>query len=158
MFEIINGEVDKAISVMREVALWCEATGKNMWKQEDLTREKLLQFYKEEEFYIGIVDGIPASCMVIQWQDTLFWPKAPLNEAGYLHKLCVKREYAGMRLSKQMVDFAANLCRSKGVKALRLDTGWKNTRLWQLYESYGFEKVDKYYLGDKAFALYEMKL
>ncbi|MFZ5353506.1 MAG: hypothetical protein ACOZCL_12410 [Bacillota bacterium] len=46
----------------------------------------------------------------------------------------------------------------RGIKYLRLDTGWDNKRLNELYESYGFIKVDKLMLGDCAFALYEMKI
>jgi len=158
-FKVVKGEVEKSIDVMKEVAGWGRSVGLNVWKDEYLTREKLMVNSSEDEFCLGQVDGDDACCMILQWSDTFFWPKAKENEAGYLHKLCVRREYAGMGLPKKMVEFAIEECKKKNVPYLRLDTGWNNKKLCSLYKSLGFEIVDKFLLeGGGVFALFEMKI
>lgn len=158
-FKVITGEVDKTISILKEVASWGRSVGFRVWKDEDLTREKLLRYAKEEEFCVGQVSGNNACCMILQWEDTLFWPKAKKNEAAYLHKLCVRRDYAGQGLPGKLVEYSKEECKKRGVKYLRLDTGWKNTKLCNMYKSLGFELVDKFMLENVGeFALFEMKV
>ncbi|ERI91694.1 acetyltransferase, GNAT family [Clostridiales bacterium oral taxon 876 str. F0540] len=158
-FMVVKGEVDTAINIMKEVACWGRSIGLNVWKEEYLTREKLMANVKEENFCVGQVSGENACCMILQWQDTFFWPKAKENEAGYIHKLCVRRDYAGMGLSGRLVEFSIEECKKLGIHYLRLDTGWNNKKLCNMYKNLGFELVDKFLLDDGgAFALFEMRI
>lgn len=158
-FKVLKGEVETAISIMKEVAKWGRSAGLNVWKDEYLTREKLMVNVNEDDFYIGQVNGNNACCMIIQWSDSFFWPNSNENEAGYIHKLCVRRNYAGMGLSKQMVETAIEECKKRSVTYLRLDTGWTNKNLCDLYKSLGFEVVDKFVLANGgSMALFEMKI
>lgn len=158
-FIVSTGEVDNVISIMKEVASWGRSVGLNVWKDEHLTREKLMVNVMEEDFCVGKFSGANACCMILQWSDTFFWPNSKENEAGYIHKLCVRREYAGMGLPCKMVKFAIEECKKRNVKYLRLDTGWNNKKLCNLYKSLGFEIVDKFLLDNGgAFALFEMKI
>lgn len=157
-FEIIKGDVESAINIMKEVAQWCENTGKNMWKVNELSKDILLKGLKEENFYVGRVENDNAASMILQWYDSIFWPEIGENESGFIHKLCVRRIYSGKGLSKKMIDYAIEDCKKKGVKYLRLDTGWNRNKLCQLYESLGFVKVGKKTINVKDYALYEMKI
>lgn len=157
-FTVIKGEVDKVIDTLKEVSAWGRSIGLNVWKDEDLTKEKLLKYAKEEEFCLGKVSGDNACAMILQWKDSLFWPGAKDNEAGYIHKLCVRRQYAGQGLPGKLVGFALEECRKKKINYLRLDTGWTNKKLIEMYEGLGFEIVDKFPLGNGAFALMELKI
>ncbi len=158
-FNVLKGDVDSAINVMKEVATWGRSIGLNVWKDEHLTRERLMVNVLEDDFYIGKVSGNNACCMILQWSDTFFWPNSKENEAGYVHKLCVRREYAGMGLPGKMIEFAIEECKRRNIKYLRLDTGWTNEKLCNLYKSLGFEIVDKFLFDDGgAMALFEMKI
>ena len=158
-FKVLRGDVEIAIDIMKEVTKWGRSAGLNVWKDEYLTREKLLVDINEDDFYIGQVSNNNASCMILQWNDTLFWPKAKENEAGYIHKLCVRRKYSGIGLSRKMVEFATEECKKRNISYLRLDTGWNKKKLCNLYESLGFELVGKTLIGDRGeFALFEMKI
>jgi len=58
-----------------------------------------------------------------------------------------------------MAKFAIEECKKRNIKYLRLDTGWNNKKLCNLYKSLGFEIVDKFLLDNGgAFALFEMKI
>lgn len=100
-FKVLKGDVETAIDIMKEVTIWGRSVGLNVWKDEYLTREKLLADINEDDFCIGQVSNNNACCMILQWNDVLFWPKAKENEAGYVHKLCVRREYSGIGLSQK---------------------------------------------------------
>ncbi|APC40053.1 GNAT family N-acetyltransferase [Clostridium estertheticum] len=158
-FKVLRGDVETAISIMKEVTKWGRSVGLNVWKDEHLTREKLLVGINEDAFYIGKVSADNACCMILQWDDVLFWPKAKENEAGYIHKLCVRREYSGIGLSQKMVEFAIAECRKRNIGYLRLDTGFNKKKLCNLYESLGFKFVEKILLDNRGeFALFEMKI
>ena len=158
-FKVLNGEVETAINIMKEVAKWGRSVGLNAWKDEALTKETLMEGINEYDFYVGQVSEDNACCMILQWDDALFWPKAKENESGYIHKLCDRRDFAGLGLSRKMVEFAIEECRRRDIHYLRLDTGWNKKKLCTLYESLGFKLVGKILLDDRGeFALFEMKI
>lgn len=157
-FNIAVGDVNASVNILREVAQWCEDNNMGMWKVSDLTKESLLHELTEENFCVGRIGRDSACSMILQWNDPLFWPEAKENEAGYIHKLCVRRKYSGMGLSGEMINFAVAECKRRDIRYLRLDTGWSNGPLCKLYESLGFRKVGMRMLGDNKFALYEMKI
>ena len=158
-FKVLSAEVQTAINMMKEVSEWGRSAGLNVWKDEQLIREKLMVGINENDFYVGQVFEDNACCMILQWNDTLFWPEAKEKEAGYIHKLCVRRDYSGLGLSREMVEFAIEECRRRNVHYLRLDTGWSKKKLCTLYESLGFKLVGKTMLEERGeFALFEMKI
>ena len=158
-FEIRSGEVELAIEIMREVAQWCIDAGKPMWKLPELSREKLLRAPRDRQsFLVARVDGAPAASMILQWHDPGFWPRVRENESGFLHKLCVRRSFAGRSLSVLMVQHALGECRKRGIGYLRLDTAATRPRLCQLYEGMGFARVGRTFLDGRDYALYEMKI
>jgi ribosomal protein S18 acetylase RimI-like enzyme len=157
-FNVVVGDVDTSIDVLREVAQWCEDNKMGMWKVNKLTKERLLCGVTEENFCIGRIGEDNACSMILQWNDPLFWPDAKENEAGYIHKLCVRRKYSGMGLSGNMVEYAVSECKRRDIRYLRLDTGWNRAPLCRLYESLGFRKVGKRILGEREYALYEMEI
>ncbi len=155
-FVFCQGEVDNAISTLREVAKWCEVTGKNMWTVEDLTKEELMQGLTEENFYVGKVGNSVISSMILQWHDQLFWPEIKHDESGFIHKLCVRREYSGLGVSKLMIEQAIEECKKRGIHTIRLDTGWNRLKLHELYESLGFIKVGRKTIAEREYALYKL--
>jgi ribosomal protein S18 acetylase RimI-like enzyme len=157
-FAICQGNVDNAINIMKEVAQWCEDTGKNMWKTDELSKDILLKGISEENFYVGRVGNDNAAAMILQWHDPLFWPLIEEDESGFIHKLCVRRIYSGKGLSRMMIDYAIEECKKKRIRYLRLDTGWDRQKLCDLYESLGFIKVGKKTIGVLDYALYELEI
>lgn len=154
--KVCTGEVDEAVTIIRDVAKWCEDNKKDMWNLEDLTKEKLTKGLSTFNFCVGKQKGKGVAAMILQWQDTLFWPEIGENESGFLHKLCVLNEFRGLGISKMMVEFAKSECRSRGIRFLRLDTGLYKHKLCKHYEGMGFVKVGEKRIGLRDYALYEM--
>ena len=103
--KIHSGDVDTAISIMKEVAAWGRERGFRVWKDEWLTKDELMSDeVKEENFYVGSINGENACSFILQWRDSEWWPDAKENEAAYLHKLCVRRKFAHQGMTKRVIE------------------------------------------------------
>ena len=158
--EIQFNKMDEAISVMREVAAWGREQGYHVWPDEWLTPEELITpDAQPENFCVGALDGETACAFILQWSDADYWPNAPKFEAAYLHKFCVRRAFAGMGMTKLVVDAIKEECRKRGVRYIRLDTGLDEKVVRKIYLNAGFKIVDIIdYPNGRSMALYEMEV
>lgn len=157
---IYFNEVIKAVSVMREVSAWGRGQGYLVWPDEWLTPEKLITSDAQpENFCIGMVNGKTACAFILQWADSEYWPDAPLFEAAYLHKFCVRRKFAGMNMTGLVVEAVKEECRKRGIRYIRLDTGLDEDVVSKIYLDAGFRIVDVIqYPNGRKMALYEMEV
>ena len=158
--KLISNQPALAIAIMREVAAWGRSRGFRVWPDEWLSREELLTDEAGlENFYVGTVDGREACAFILQWSDREYWPDAPEFESGYLHKLCVRREFAHMGMTAHVVEAATAECARRGAKYLRLDTGYDEPVVRDIYLAAGFQIVKTLERNGKpVMLLYEMKL
>ena len=158
--EIQFNKMDEAISVMREVAAWGREQGYRVWPDEWLTPEELITPNAQpENFCVGTLGGETACAFILQWSDADYWPNAPKFEAVYLHKFCVRRAFAGMGMTKLVVDAIKEECRRRGVRYIRLDTGLDEKVVRKIYLKAGFKIVDIIdYPNGRSMALYEMEV
>ncbi|MCI8801464.1 GNAT family N-acetyltransferase [Acetatifactor muris] len=158
--EIQTNKMPEAISVMREVALWGRRKGYRVWPEEWLTPEELLtEDVLPENFCIGTVEGETACAFLLQWKDSEYWPDAPAFEAAYLHKLCVRRAFAGMGMTRLVVDAVRAKCREREIRYIRLDTALDEQAVRKIYLKTGFKIVDIIdYPNGRSMALYELEV
>jgi hypothetical protein len=88
-----KGQIDDAISIMREAAQWLIDKGEPLWNIDELTADKLQKTEDEREFIVCYVDREKASSMILQWHDPYFWPNVKKDESGFIHKLSIARKY-----------------------------------------------------------------
>ncbi|MCI8839715.1 MAG: GNAT family N-acetyltransferase [Oscillospiraceae bacterium] len=151
---------ERAIAIMREVAAWGRERGLRVWLEQWLTPEELLTDEAgPSNFYVGAVDGEEACAFILQWSDREWWPEAEPFEAGYLHKLCVRRKFAHRGMTAQVVEAVKAECARRGVRRLRLDTGAEETAVGRIYLAAGFEVVRAIERdGGPSMLLYELTL
>lgn len=156
--ELYSNQVDEAIEVMREVAAWGRNKGFRVWRDDWLTKEKLITTDAHpENFYVGKI-GINTVCaFILQWNDSEYWNSAQKNEAVYLHKFCVRREFAGRNMTKLVIEAIKKLCKEKGIKYIRLDTALDEKKIRKIYLNTGFKIIDIIdYPNGRSTALYEL--
>lgn len=158
--ELYSNQADEAILVMKEVAAWGRSRGFRVWKDEWLTREELItKDAQPENFYIGKVNENTACAFILQWKDSEYWPSAKQGEAVYLHKLCVRRTFAGKNMTKTVIEAIKKLCKANGIKYIRLDTALDEKIIRKIYLTIGFKIVDIIdYPGGRSLALYELEV
>ena len=157
---IVYNQMEEAISVMREVAEWGRTQGFRMWLDEWLTPEELItNEAKPENFCIGKVEGKTACAFILQTSDSDYWKDSSVVSAVYLHKLCVKREYAHRNMTKAVVEAIKEECRKNGVKYIRLDTGLDEKVIRKIYLNVGFKIVNIIdFDNGRSMALYELEV
>jgi DNA-3-methyladenine glycosylase len=149
------GDAETALDIMREAAQWQIDRGTPLWALETLSRARLNN--PAEEFLVAWVDGEQRSdgappqavaCCLLSFEDRLFWPGIPAGTSGFLHKLAVRRAFAGTGVAARLALHAEELCRGRGVFALRLDTDLHRPKLCAFYEALGYRRV-----GERAMRL-----
>ncbi|WP_373854702.1 GNAT family N-acetyltransferase [Clostridium arbusti] len=106
------------------------------------------------DFYIDYQNRVPVACIAITDLDTKYWPEIPKGKSLYIHKLAVKREFAGKGISKELINFAKHLSIRNGINSLRLDCNLQRNKLKMLYENKGFIYAGKKNFGNN----YDMAL
>lgn len=114
-----------------------------LWTREEI--ETLPRSYPGSAFLVLYAGNRPAAAALLTDNDALFWPDAPPGSSGFLHKLSVRREFAGSGISWRLIEYAAELYRREGKTHLRLDCDASREKLKRLYVSAGF-----CYIGDRT--------
>lgn len=153
-------DVDMALSVLHEVGTWLETSGKNpnkWWQPQHMNRDFMLQQAEPNEFYVALVDNIPAAAVILQDnqrnQDWHYIDKEKEVKALYIHWLCVARKFAGQDLPKVLIAFATEFAKKNNLSVLRLDTNAEEKKLMEMYKKLGFHLmgIDKEDYRNAAF-------
>jgi predicted GNAT family N-acyltransferase len=144
-----HDETDAVLSILDEAAKWLDAKGATLWTAHQLNREEIAVQIENGMYWLAKVDGEIAGCFRYQNEDMNYWDDVPHADSAFVHKVAVKREFAGGEVSRSMLDFAKQKATSEGKKFLRLDCA-KREKLCRFYESHGFvfhsEKIREPYL------------
>jgi GNAT superfamily N-acetyltransferase len=133
-------DVREALAIIREAATWAAAKGVPVWEQHELRPDAYEAAARRSELVIGYADATPAATMLLQAEDALYWPDEPPASALYLHKVAVRRTYAGQGWLPRLIQFAVAEAARQGIPRLRLDTIERPTPR-SLYEAHGFRAL-----------------
>lgn len=145
-------------SVLVEAATWLRERGTPMWKADELAPDRVAQDVADGLFFLAEYDGEIAGTVKFQWEDPLFWPDRPHGEAAYVHRLAVRRTFAGRGVSTALLRWAADRARAVGRPLLRLDCEAARPKLRAFYEDFGFRHHSDRQVGPFFVARYELCL
>jgi len=155
-----KGEIEESLSIMREAAQWLIDKGCPLWNLDDITFERM----KDDGEFIVMWDknGKSIATLLLNFEDRFFWSDIQAYTSGFIHKVAIRREYAGKGLAKNIIDYAIQECRQIGIKSIRLDCDSQRKSLCNFYESIGFifkeVKILRTRRGEFSAALYEMNI
>jgi GNAT superfamily N-acetyltransferase len=120
-----------------------EACGENFEKLQGPLRDEtfVADAIARREAVIGRLGDAPAAFAVLQNEDPPFWPEDKPGEALYVHRLCLRRRYAGQGYSAAKLDWCGNEAALRGCTFLKLDCG-TFPKLMAVYENAGFQRND----------------
>jgi GNAT superfamily N-acetyltransferase len=148
-------DTEVVAEILREAARWLEQSGMPLWREEELNSAGIAASIAEGQYFIAENAGNPAGTMRFQLEDPAVWPDAHQLEATYVHKLVVRRCYAGAGVSTALLDWAVARTADLGRRHLRLDCHATRPRLRALYEAYGFRHHSDRQVGPVQIARYE---
>jgi GNAT superfamily N-acetyltransferase len=122
-------------SILKEAAGWLQATGRPMWRDDELDPERIREDVADGLFNLGHYDGVPAGTIKFQLEDARFWPDVPENDAAYAHRIAVRRQFAGKGVSIGMLGWAVSHAAALGRSYLRLDCEADRQELRAIYKA-----------------------
>ena len=135
-------EVHDAIAIIREAAAWAAARGIDVWAPREIREKAFEASARKAELLIGFADTTPAATMLLQAEDPVYWPDEAPASALYLHKVAVRRSFAGQGWLACLIDFAVVEASSASISRLRLDTILR-PKLRLMYEQHDFRMLEE---------------
>jgi GNAT superfamily N-acetyltransferase len=151
-------EVALVSSILGEAAAWLEARGEPLWQDNELATSTLAPEVASGLYVLAFSENLPIGVLRFTLDDPLFWPEAPAGEAAYVHRLAVRRAWAGGETSTSMLAWAASEAKRLGCAYLRLDCVSTRTKLRAIYERFGFRYHSDFRFGPYLVARYELPL
>src|SRR4029078_9488163 len=125
-----SADADAIVETLAEAARWVEELdGTIMWVEGELEQERVRAEADAAMFVVGEVDGLVASAMRFQLKDRLFWPDLDGADSAFVHRLAVRRAFAGQGISTALLEWSVDRARTLGKGYLRLDCDAERSRL-----------------------------
>jgi GNAT superfamily N-acetyltransferase len=126
-----------------------------LWREGELEPDQIAADVATGLFFLAECSDDPAGTFIFQLEDPVFWPDVSHENAAYVHRLAVRRRYAGRGLSAELLRWAANRTHDLGRRFLRLDFEASRPRLRELYERFGFRHHSDAQVGTYLVSRYE---
>jgi GNAT superfamily N-acetyltransferase len=152
----IPADSEQVAAVICEAASWLESRGKALWRSVAITQESVSRDVEAGRFLVAREADQIVGVVRFQLEDPEYWPEIESGSSAYLHRLAVRRAFAGQGLSRKLLGAGVVKARSLSRGYLRLDCVADREKLRQLYEGYGFAFHSYRKVGSSMVARYEI--
>jgi GNAT superfamily N-acetyltransferase len=152
----VPAETGLVSEILTEAALWLRSRGMTLWQPEQLTPEQTEPDVRNGHFFLAWRGTDAVGTMRLTPSDPRFWPDALPGEALYLHRLAVRRAFAGGPVSSALLRGAVARAAAAGAAFLRLDCDRERPRLRRVYERFGFSFHSERDMGGIVVARYQL--
>jgi GNAT superfamily N-acetyltransferase len=152
------GDAPTVSSILTEAARWLEESGRAMWRDGELTASSVADDVGAGLFHLAEADLEAAGTIKFQLEDKLFWPDIGQEGSAFIHRLAVRRKFAGGAVSLVMLQWAVERARCLQRRHLRLDCEASRPRLRAFYEGFGFRHHSDRQVGPYFVSRYEYPL
>lgn len=144
--------------ILREAGAWLVQRGISLWRDDALLPEAIDADVRAGYYVLASRGTLPVGALRFTLEDNDFWPDAVADEAAYVHRLAVRRAYAGGVVSAALLDWSAARAASLSRRFPRLDCDATRPRLVAFYERHGFTVHTKRSFGPFLVTRYEKTL
>ena len=142
-----------------EAAKWVEQLdGTVMWVEGELEEDRVRVEVHAGLFVVAEIDGQIAGAVRFQLEDRLFWPDLDGRDSAFVHRLAVRRAFAGQGVSRALLEWTVDRARALGKRYLRLDCDAERSRLRAFYEGFGFRLHSYRQVGSYYVSRYELQI
>jgi GNAT superfamily N-acetyltransferase len=157
--QAIPEDASAVIAILTDAAKWVEQLdGTTMWVEDELAEDRIAAEVDAGLFQVAECDGEIVGALKFQLDDQLFWPDLATDDSAFIHRLAVRRNYAGQGVSTALLRWAVDHARSLDRQYVRLDCDAERARLRDLYERFGFRFHSFRQVGSYYVARYELPL
>ena len=144
-------DLDTVSGILAEAASWLEHEGIPLWRTGELSAETIREDVQSGLFVLARCDGEAAGTMKYQLEDKVFWSDVAGDDAAFVHRVAVRRRYAGDMVSGTLLQWALERTKALGRRYVRLDCEAARPKLRGVYEQFGFR-----YHSDKSAGPYHV--
>lgn len=130
-------DAEKIVEILCEAAAWLEEKGVPLWNRDWITLDKIAPQVEAGMFWLAKIGGESAGCVRYQTSDEEYWDDVPHADSAFIHRLAVRRKFAGQSVSKSLIEWAREKAGREGKTYLRLDCA-DRASLRAVYEKQGF--------------------
>jgi len=145
-------------SILTESVVWLRGRRITLLTEAEVAPGVILEEVAAGMFWIAERDGQAAGTLRFQLTDPEVWPEIDDDRSAFVHRVAVRRAFAGTGVSYEMLSWAADEARALGRQFLRLDCNAALPRLRRIYEEYGFEYHSYRLMGSYCLARYVLPL
>jgi GNAT superfamily N-acetyltransferase len=148
-------DMQSVSAILTEAALWLGKCGIPLWNVRDLSVECLNEDVAAGCYFLAEVEGQSAGTLRYALEDTVSWPDARDGESAFIHRVAVRRDYAGGTVSTALLKWAVDRTKALSRQYLRLDCEISRIKLRRFYERFGFQYHSDLHVGQYHVARYE---
>jgi GNAT superfamily N-acetyltransferase len=152
------GDTPVISDILLEAAHWLQREGAPMWRDDEVTPERIASDVSVGSFYLAESAGEAIGTLKFQLSDPIFWPDVPTDESAFIHRVAVRRHFSGGTASSALLAWAAERAHALGRRYLRLDCEASRLRLRAVYERFGFQHHSDRHVGPYFVSRYELPL
>ena len=155
----VAADTPVVLQLLTEAARWVEQLdGTVMWVEGELDEDAVRAGAEAGMFVLAESGGTAVGTLRFQLEDRLFWPDLDASESAFVHRLAVRRDFAGRGVSTALLAWAVDRARTLGRRYLRLDCDAERSRLRALYERFGFRLHSYRQVGSYYVSRYELQI
>jgi GNAT superfamily N-acetyltransferase len=144
------------MEILHEAVSWMEKHGESLWTDEEVSSAAVEVDLLAGDYFFLLDGGQIVATFMMQDVDAYYWPEAKAGEALYLHRIAIRRAFAGSGHSRTILQFALEHARKLGIPSIRLDCDYHRKALNDLYVRLGFHFHSEVVLGDYHGNRYEL--
>jgi GNAT superfamily N-acetyltransferase len=141
--------------ILIEAASWLDKRGIPLWNVPDLSEKSIRDDVMSGFYILAEARGKPVGTLKYTMTDPLCWPDVHDGESAFVHRVAVRRDYAGGMVSTALLKWAVDRTRTLGRHYLRLDCEISRNKLRKIYERFGFQYHSDKHVGSYHVARYE---
>ena len=145
-------------AILTEADAWVAQLGTPMWELGEVDPHRVAREVERQLFALAWSAGEAAGTVKFQLDDPEFWPDKAGENAAYIHRLAVRRAFAGRGISTALMAWAVERARTLRRDVLRLDCDADRASLRAVYERFGFKYHSERQVGPYLVARYELTL
>lgn len=144
--------------ILWEAAQWLEQKGMPLWNKDEVCPNTIYPDVIAGLYYLAFHDNTPAAVVRFQLEDPQFWSDISQTDSAFLHRLAVRRTFAGGTVVTELLNWAVAHARCLGKRYLRLDCAFDRVHLRLRYERFGFRHHSDRQVGPYFVARYDYQL
>jgi GNAT superfamily N-acetyltransferase len=149
-------DVPAIADILDDATRFVKTLGHDQWRLP-FPHDELRQRIANDELFVIEADGERVGTFTLLEDDPWFWGERP-PDAVYLHKLAVRRAFAGRGIGADAVEWVDAEAARRGRAFIRLDCQRDLPGIRRYYERLGFVVVGEKTHETFAWALYERRV